>query len=670
MLSRRDNIEPRHSNTCQWILRLEEYLSWISQPRGLLWIKGKPGAGKSTLMAFLHSELRESPDRNQGIRLDFFFTARGTVMQRTPLGMLRSLLNQIFYWDVRVRPQVRETYVQRCAQFGNRERKWEWPHRLLEDMLADAILVSATHKQVFVFVDALDEAGAESAQQLAGYFHKLSERAERNMALVKTCISCRHYLIVNQRGLEITVEDHNDEDIAAYIKDSLIAVSLAGDILQSIAWKNLLFELTWRAHRVFQWAHIIMPLVSRKLLDGDSPETIRLWLPKVPADLEDMYKYILYHVIEEDNRMQSFLFFQWVCFAERPLTVTEMRYALAADNAELSASPKQWQTMSDLVDTNEHMKRKIKALSGGLAETVSRGSSDETIQVVHQSVNDFFRSKGLAILGNVVNPNMLPIGSDKIFNVRRRSIEHVYFFFLHRRWQQKACKVKEKMLFSAIDQCFLMRPSIFSYMLQKLEAIVELWYRRRFVFCTNQLANGYNFNRRYGIVAQTFLAGTTLMHAATAANMVDVIEWLVITEGRIAEVDDEGNTALHAAAQWGRTAAAKILQEKGADCEARNKNGETPLLKASARGHLEFVEWLLHIGVQINTQTGKSGCALQTASLEGDEGIVKILLGAGAEINAQGGEYGNALQAASFGGSANVVRMLLDADAHVNVRST
>ena len=49
------------------------------------------------------------------------------------------------------------------------------------------------------------------------------------------------------------------------------------------------------------------------------------------------------------------------------------------------------------------------------------------------------------------------------------------------------------------------------------------------------------------------------MYAAAAANMVDVIEWLVITEGRIAEVDDERNTALYAVAQWGHTLAAKIL---------------------------------------------------------------------------------------------------------------
>ena len=55
---------------------------------------------------------------------------------------------------------------------------------MLEDLLASAILASANQQHVVVFVDALDEAGAQSAQQLAGYFHRLVDRAEKK----KLCI--------------------------------------------------------------------------------------------------------------------------------------------------------------------------------------------------------------------------------------------------------------------------------------------------------------------------------------------------------------------------------------------------------------------------------------------------------------------------------------------------
>jgi hypothetical protein len=147
-------------------------------------------------MAFLHGKLEILQIGNQGIQLDFFFTARGTEMQRTPLGMLRSLLNQIFARDATIRRLVREVYEKRSRQFGFGDRKWEWPQTVLEELLADVILASASRKHVTVFVDALDETRAESAQQLAAYFHRLIERAAKKNAAIRICISCRHYPII------------------------------------------------------------------------------------------------------------------------------------------------------------------------------------------------------------------------------------------------------------------------------------------------------------------------------------------------------------------------------------------------------------------------------------------------------------------------------------------
>ncbi|CAG8905492.1 unnamed protein product [Penicillium egyptiacum] len=251
MLDRRDNIEPCHTNTCKWILELEKYQSWRNKSRGLLWIKGKPGAGKSTLMVFLHDRLKILQDDSQGIRLDFFFTARGTEMQRTPLGMLRSLLNQLLICDATIRPQVREIFEQRCKQFGYGEGKWQWPRVVLEELLAGVILASASRQHVTVFVDALDEAGAESAQQLAAYFHRLIDRAEKMNVAVRICIACRHYPIMESaRAMEIYVEEHNHKDIATYIKD-ILADTEVGDSPSEETRQTLVEQLIQQANGVF-----------------------------------------------------------------------------------------------------------------------------------------------------------------------------------------------------------------------------------------------------------------------------------------------------------------------------------------------------------------------------------------------------------------------------------
>lgn len=178
-------------------------------------------------MLFLHDKLKRDVDH--GIRLEFFFSARGTEMQRIPLGMLRSLLNQIFDRDPTVRPQVCEAYEERCRQFGYGERGWEWPRVVLEELLVGTILASASRQRIMIFVDALDEAGAESAQHLAAYFHRLIDRAEKKDVAVQICISCRHYPIMESDPTrEICVEHHNHDDIARYIKD-IIADTDVGD---------------------------------------------------------------------------------------------------------------------------------------------------------------------------------------------------------------------------------------------------------------------------------------------------------------------------------------------------------------------------------------------------------------------------------------------------------
>ncbi|KAJ6133135.1 hypothetical protein N7471_008350 [Penicillium samsonianum] len=674
MLDRRENVEPCHTNTCQWILDLEKYQSWRSEPRGLLWIKGKPGAGKSTLMVFLHGKLKSLQNGDQGIQgiqLDFFFTARGTEMQRTPLGMLRSLLNQIFDRDASVRPQVREAYEQRCRQFGYAEGKWEWPQAVLEELLAGVILASASRQQVTVFVDALDETGAESAQQLAAYFHRLIDRAEKKNAAIRICISCRHYPIIGSaQTMEIHVEQHNHKDIAAYIKDILAEAEVEDNPSEDIR-QMLMEQLIQQANGVFQWARLIMPLARQRIFEGESFDDICYWLREVPAGLEDMYMYILNDVIEVRNLEQSFLLFQWVCLAERPLTVIEMRYALAGKNAQITRAPKTWEKIHGFVGSDERMKRRIKALSGGLAEVLSSGASNETVQVVHQSVNDFLRAKGLAALSDNIGASSPVLEREKILlqcqaNLYRSCLVYLALLRVHGDISSDSQESKEDLI---------RNHPLLSYATTNLFIHAEKAAHSRVLILLNeqdilqqvigQWAQIYRILDPFNPACPP--RSTTIMHMAAAANLVDIIERVSLNSEGVARKDGDGNTAFHLAARHGHITGGKILRENAVDCEATNRGGKTALFEAAIYGHTEFVEWLLLEGVKLEATLG-SQSALQVASLGGHQNVVEILLGAGAEVNANGGIYGNALQAAAYGKSSEVVQMLLNAGADVSAR--
>ncbi|KAJ5935926.1 hypothetical protein N7454_005224 [Penicillium verhagenii] len=659
MLDRRDNIEACHTNTCEWILELEEYQSWRDQPCGLLWIKGKPGAGKSTLMLFLHGILQEFHDGSHGvIRLDFFFTARGVEMQRTPLGMLRSLLNQLF--------SMTRPYALRCASSMKND--------VLEELLASAILASAQH--IIIFVDALDEAGAESAQQLAAYFHRLIDRAGRNHAgrekpALQVCISCRHYPIVETaQTVAIHVEDHNQDDITSYIEDELLETESRDDSSQEIR-EVLVKELAQHTKGIFQWVRLIIPFVKRRITEGESLSDIRGWLAEVPADLENVYAYILSNVITASNREQSFLFFQWIFLAERPLTLVEIRYALAAANVQISFPSRTiWEKLHGFIDSDERMKRRVNALAGGLAEVIS-GNDGETIQVVHQSVNDFLRDKGLLLLYHNINGRAGSIDINNILlqsqaTLYRTCLAYLTTIFSNKQMSHFEERSRDDLMYeypfvsyTAInifihaEKAASSRGTLLHNEIDILQQIISPWAQV--------------YQHLYNSIEYTpyTCTGTTVLHIAASANLVDMIIPVLSSGAYIEERNKNGDTALHFAARAGNITAGKILQEKGANREAKKYDGATPLTEAAGCGCLGFVEWLLNEGVEI--ETGEMA-ALQEASLGGRSTVVEILLGAGANPNAQGGRYGNALQAAAYSGSAETVKILLDAHADVNAQ--
>src|SRR2546429_2481522 len=221
MTSRRSDTDKAHPNTCNWILQHEQYMKWIRERRGLLWIKGKPGAGKSTLMAYIYQHFRKIHVTEQDVYLDVFFTRRGTRLQRTPLGMLRSLLHQLYSQDSSVRRPIRQAFREKRA-LGKVGEAWNWHLKELEGLFRDAVLRVASSRKVVMLIDALDEAGTEAAKETVSYFHTLHDRLSSTNGSARICISCRHYPITATiPGLEVRVEENNQDDISSFIRDEL-----------------------------------------------------------------------------------------------------------------------------------------------------------------------------------------------------------------------------------------------------------------------------------------------------------------------------------------------------------------------------------------------------------------------------------------------------------------
>lgn len=127
------------------------------------------------------------------------------------------------------------------------------------------------------------------------------------------------------------------------------------------------------------------------------------------------------------------------------------------------------------------------------------------------------------------------------------------------------------------------------------------------------------------------------------------------------------------AVQSGDVALAKELLDAGANLNAKNDVGHTPLHVAAIRGREVVAVALLEAGANPNAVDHDGKTPLHWAAsydeASGYEDIVKLLLDAGADPNARDGNGATPLHAAASVGNRANARLLLDAGANPNIQN-
>uniref|UniRef100_A0A8C4HH27 Ankyrin repeat and sterile alpha motif domain containing 1A n=1 Tax=Dicentrarchus labrax TaxID=13489 RepID=A0A8C4HH27_DICLA len=130
--------------------------------------------------------------------------------------------------------------------------------------------------------------------------------------------------------------------------------------------------------------------------------------------------------------------------------------------------------------------------------------------------------------------------------------------------------------------------------------------------------------------------------------------------------NNDNETPLHCAAQYGHSGVVRLLLEELTDPTMRNNKFETPLDLAALYGRLEVVKLLLSAHPNLLSCNTKKHTPLHLASRNGHLSVVEVLLDAGMDINYET-EKGSALHEAALFGKADVVQKLLSAGIDVNI---
>ncbi|KAL9623717.1 MAG: hypothetical protein Q9160_001947 [Pyrenula sp. 1 TL-2023] len=402
MSMRGSDIDAAAKDTCEWLNQHSIYKAWLNMHQGILWVKGKPGSGKSTMMK--HAlQITEQVNNLQGRALtSYFFHGRGIDLQKSTLGLFRSVLHQILDQIPDFLTEFANIFGKKEELIGPYDQSWQWEEGELRDLFKSFVTKAAETIGLRIYVDALDECSTTDAKSLLKIFREMM-RAPLEESALQVCLSCQHYpLIALPDWLEISMENENKRDIERYVTREL------DQNLQNQGLVEKLGKIILpKASGVFQWVVLIVRMASDLYLDGTHEEDICDAVRNKPTELSELYHDLMQTIIPE-KRVETLQIMQWIQFSKRPLRITELRHALAIQKFSTSSSLEE-SLLHASGQTDEEFERRLRDRTKGLVELTEVHArredfdsylfkNDKVIQFIHQSVADFVAFEGIKIL--------------------------------------------------------------------------------------------------------------------------------------------------------------------------------------------------------------------------------------------------------------------------------
>ncbi|KAF2831839.1 ankyrin, partial [Ophiobolus disseminans] len=624
-------------DTCEWPFQDPGFHAWKEGTSGLFWIQGDPGTGKSVLMKHCVKRIREqTPDE---LIVSFFFHGQGTPLQKTLLGLFRALLASLLEYFPEHLIQLVAKFAEREKRYGgNAGRRWEWTENELKEVLSNVLVKGTQYQPVIIFIDALDECGEGPAKSLLAYFKDLTYQAESEHAHFRGCLSSRHYPILALDTIpSVQVEKMNGQDMQWYVRKQL------RDIRPVSKRDQIEAEILLKSNGGFQWVFLVTSTIIDKNLTGIRAEKLLKELATCPQTLSKTYETILDGVPAAD-RYQMTKIFQWVLFAERPLSAQELRDAISADK-DMSC-----RTVSDLrayegwSDTLADFERHVKHISRGLIRFQSRElweqydpcgeDADREAQLIHQSVADYLTQEFVNLFGSHFTTAQSLAGSSHL-QISRSCLQYMT-------------------LEDILEDAHLSRGTLSSryplapYAVRFLFTHIKKVEQEQII--QSDLLSVMQWTPNSGTMRKLATLWTTL----DPDSVHTPLGWPFI-----------GATALHVLVAFGAQGAVNILLESGCEeVENRDAAGNTLLMLAIREGHQDIASMLLDRIVEcrgqhrqhdfdserealplrvecvpdLNTQNNDGDTALNIALEEKMDRVVFKLIHAGASLKYLGKE--------------------------------
>lgn len=689
-----------------------------------------------------------NPGDKSTIIARFYYSFRGGHTETSHELMFRSIVYQIWKNNSRLHKLIDALYrqsrkVRTHIRYAHAREEIDSPWGY-EDL---KWILSSLHKidfplNIVIVVDGMDESDNDRRADVLQFLLGLA--AQNSNCIVKVLIASRPESDINSRlgkacSGHIILQKENRQDIELvverWIERMISERNCKRDTFQSI--KDYIIT---ESLGVFLWVTLVLRDVEQCVVRGgyskaDLDERVR-GLPKELGGENSFYKQMILSLVancQEDKKQEERgrRIFQWVTFAKQPLLVEELQDVLAtphqSQKVELSGydlkkhKPLELDhgilsVCGGLVEVSYSLNSIITNLYFICAKTVSRflqirdvPNSRRVVQLIHQTAREFL------LHGNQLAK---PYHVDQIQGDTEIAITCCRFIcivFTTAVLQTEADsdfllaeKVAEQLSNQAMfmyaltnigkhqshldanggnDQVCLeledfvtelsKRRNSYAFLLlwQWIETLIN-WPKELVVDanetaaegCINAVLSHWPSDDDEHRLAHIMSAlRTDLLHIQAASGHLSLERRVALEIGAdVNAKNHHGLTPLLLAAANGHTDSAFVLFQYNADSSVMNHDRQTPFSVAAAKGYEDLVQLLFDHGADINTKDKYSQTPLSRAAAAGHEKTVRLLLKFGVDIEIKDHQGQTPLSLAATEGHEKIVHLLLHYGADSN----
>ncbi|RSL97643.1 hypothetical protein CDV31_012921 [Fusarium ambrosium] len=683
-----DFLNRRQPGTGDWLLSDPRFQRWQDGGERTLWCPGLPGAGKTTLASMVIEWLRS---QHQGTRaaVIYLYCSYKEEGVQTPREMIGSLLKQVVQHKAALPDGLRHLYDKHAQ--GKTPPKLEELARLLVQEVASLPFV-------FVVIDALDECPERdnTRDTLLTEIQKLPQNA-------RILITSRYSPQIDERFDSVPHIDirATDDDVKRYIevrieKESSLAKHVRSD---PTLMEEIIKTVAKCSQGMFLLAQLHMDSLAKKL----NRRQVRTALGSLPKELDGIYDQAMQRIQDQDEHqvVLAHRVLYWISYTLRPLTIAELRHALAVEPGD-----------DDLDEDGLYETRDIVSVCAGL---VTIDEESDQIRLVHYTTQSYFKRIGSARFPeapSTIAKTCLTYLAFRPFAERYCSSDQEFtnrldkYPFLRYAASYWGDHVRDE---ADLD----VRELALDYLGNNISILSAKqaidWTMSSFGWYYGSGGSVGNFTRLHAVasfglvgLALDLLAddinvnaradwSTTPLHLAAEAGHTEMVRFLLQAKANVAPEGIGRTTPLHLAAAWGHESVVKVLIDAGADPNDRRvTGGKSPLHLAAENGHIDVTRVLLAEGADFNQKDAVSyrlkkhterepsprssgidtaddegieevgGTPLNRAAKEGHEAIVLLLLNNGADISATEEDGKTALHQAAEAGHVKLVKLLIE----------